>query len=277
MKISRWAAVAVGLAVGGLALASPASAHHNEVSVDIQADGCQLTASSAWASDEHLSPNAVVVVRVAGEVHTAEVGDQLDVELAPGTTAVQWRTWGGGERDYDDPALQDLQDLLDHLQAGGDVLDGDAPGVAWHELAVEGCEPEPTPTVDPTPDPTVEPTVEPTTEPCVDVNEATAEELLQLMHVDADRAQQILELRPFASVDDLGRVDGLATGGPRLAELVAGGDGFLPLCAIDEPGDEQLPTTGVPAAGLAVAGGAAAAVGGGALWLARRRRTTFAA
>ena len=28
-----------------------------------------------------------------------------------------------------------------HLDAGGDVLDADAPGVAWHELTVEGCPP----------------------------------------------------------------------------------------------------------------------------------------
>jgi LPXTG-motif cell wall-anchored protein len=217
MKISRWAAVAVGLAAGGLALAGPASAHHNEVAVDITTDGCQLTATSAWAGDQHLVGNAVVVVRHDGEVHTAEVGDQLDVELAPGTTAVEWRTWGGGERDYDSPALADLDALLEHLDGGGDVLDGDAPGVAWHTLAVEGCEPEPTPTptADPTPDPTVEPTVEPSTEP-----------------------------------------------------------GETPAPGV---GGEQLPTTGVPAAGLAVAGGAVVAAGGGALWLARRRRVSFTA
>lgn len=165
MKISRWAAAAAGLAVGALALAGPAAAGHNDVSVDIQADGCRVNVTSAWANEQHLVDNTKVVVRHNGATGAAVVGSPFGVELAPGTTEVEWRVWGGGERDYDDPALADLPALLAHLEAGGSELDADAPGVAWHELAVEGCEPQPTPTATASPQPTVEPSVDPTTEP----------------------------------------------------------------------------------------------------------------
>lgn len=163
MKISRWGAAAAGLAVGALAAAGPASANHNDVSVDIVTEGCDLTATSSWASDEHLVANTVVVVRTGGATFSAAVGSPVQVELEPGTTTVDWRVWGGGERDYDDPALDDLPALVAYLDGGGDVLDPDAPGVAWHELAVEGCEPEPDPTPTATAEP--EPTATPTTEP----------------------------------------------------------------------------------------------------------------
>lgn len=161
MKISRWAAAAAGLAAGALALAGPAAAGHNDVSVNIQADGCQVNVTSSWASDEHLVDNTKVVVRHAGATGAAVVGSPFGVELAPGTTSVEWRVWGGGERDYDSPALTDLPALLDHLDGGGDVLDADAPGVAWHELAVAGCQPAPTPTATASPQPTAEPTTDP--------------------------------------------------------------------------------------------------------------------
>lgn len=137
--------------------------------------------------------------------------------------------------------------------------------------AIKACEPQPDP------DPT-----KPADPECVDVNSADAETLQLLKHVDADRAAQILELRPFTSVADLDRVDGLAAGGPRLAELVAGGDGFLPLCEITADGgqgggdDENgLPVTGGSAPVLVGGAGVLGLVGGGLYLLARRRRVTF--
>jgi hypothetical protein len=117
---------------------------------------------------------------------------------------------------------------------------------------------------------------------CVDVNAADAETLQMLRHVGPDRAAQIIALRPFSSVDDLGRVNGLAAGGVRLAELVAGGDGFLPLCVIaaapggDDDGSNDGEAGGLPVTGAALplllTGGSLAAVVGGGLYLAARRR-----
>ncbi|NDL57465.1 ComEA family DNA-binding protein [Phytoactinopolyspora mesophila] len=119
---------------------------------------------------------------------------------------------------------------------------------------------------------------------CVDVNTADEEELQRLKHIGPDRAAQIIELRPFTSIDDLGRVSGLAAGGERLKELVAGGGDFLPLCPFEDDGTgkptedddeedglpEALPDTGAGMALLALAGvGAIGAAGG--LSLLRRR------
>lgn len=153
------------------------------------------------------------------------------------------------------------------------VNQADALGGNKGDITGKECPSEPTPT----------PTTKPSPEPeCVDVNTANAETLTLLRHVDAERAQQILDLRPFTSVDDLDRVDGLAAGGPRLAELVAGGNGFLPLCEITageggEDDDEGLPVTGLSTGMLAAGGALLLAIGGGAYLLARRRRMSFTA
>ena len=48
---------------------------------------------------------------------------------------------------------------------------------------------------------------------CVDINSASFQELRLIIHIDEDRAGQIMNLRqqrPFVSVDDLGRVRGIA-------------------------------------------------------------------
>jgi beta-lactamase superfamily II metal-dependent hydrolase len=47
---------------------------------------------------------------------------------------------------------------------------------------------------------------------CVDINTADAERLQEIIHVGPDFAQQILELRPFNSVDELTRVRGIGEG-----------------------------------------------------------------
>lgn len=48
---------------------------------------------------------------------------------------------------------------------------------------------------------------------CVDINSASFQELRRIIHIDEDRAGQIIDLRqqlPFASVDELDRVRGIA-------------------------------------------------------------------
>ncbi len=51
--------------------------------------------------------------------------------------------------------------------------------------------------------------------PKVNINTASVEELTKIMHIGKERASQILELRPFMSVDDLIRVHGI---GPKRLE-----------------------------------------------------------
>lgn len=163
MKHSTWAAAALG-AAAALALAGPASADHNSADANLVVDGCTLTATSVWELAEHTVANTVLVVRVGDQVTTAAVGEPLDLELAPGTTAVDWRVWGGGERNYDNPPLDDLAALLAYLEDNpGGELDADAPGVAWHTLAVADCaapvETTPPASPSPTPEPSASPTV----------------------------------------------------------------------------------------------------------------------
>lgn len=55
----------------------------------------------------------------------------------------------------------------------------------------------------------------------VDVNSASFEELHEIIHIGPDRAQQILDLRPLASVDSMDRVSGIAEA--RLADIKAQG------------------------------------------------------
>ncbi len=51
----------------------------------------------------------------------------------------------------------------------------------------------------------------------ININEATLEELLKIIHIGPERAGQIIRLRPFESVDDLIRVDGI--GPARLEDI----------------------------------------------------------
>jgi LPXTG-motif cell wall-anchored protein len=105
-------------------------------------------------------------------VLTAPVGESITVGPFEADTLIQWRVWGGGERDYDNPSLPDLEVLLAYLeQYPGGELDATAP-VAWHELTVYGCPPA-TPTPDRTPDATTSPTPEPTEEPTVGPDDET--------------------------------------------------------------------------------------------------------
>jgi hypothetical protein len=129
----------VGLLLGG----GPAAANHNGVTVEVDtsAGPCGETVfTTGWQIGEHQVDNTVLVVRIDGQVKTALVGTPLAVGPHAQPTTVEWRVWGGGERDYDDPPLTDLDALLAYLVINPDgVLDVDAPGVAWHRLYVDGC------------------------------------------------------------------------------------------------------------------------------------------
>jgi len=56
-------------------------------------------------------------------------------------------------------------------------------------------------------DPDPEP--EPAPEGRVNVNTASLEKLQQIAHIGTERAAEIIDLRPFASIDDLTRVTGI--------------------------------------------------------------------
>jgi len=142
----KYAVAAAVLAAGLVVSATAASAHHNvPVTTTTEPGACgEVTIGAQWSEDTHIVDNTVLVVQAGGEQFTAPVGESITVgpfETAPVT--VRYRVWGGGERNYDQPALTDLDALVAHLDAGGSPLDGDAPGVAWFELEVEGCVPGP--------------------------------------------------------------------------------------------------------------------------------------
>jgi competence protein ComEC len=52
---------------------------------------------------------------------------------------------------------------------------------------------------------------------CIDVNTATIEQLQEIMHIGASRAQDLIQLRPFSSVEDVGRIKGI--GPARIADI----------------------------------------------------------
>ncbi|WP_177220626.1 MBL fold metallo-hydrolase [Halolactibacillus miurensis] len=47
---------------------------------------------------------------------------------------------------------------------------------------------------------------------CVDINTASKEELMTIIHIGEERADQLIKLRPFDSVDQLTRIKGIAAG-----------------------------------------------------------------
>ena len=158
MKINSMVGVAVG-AMAGLLLAAPAAAHHATPTAEVATGDCgEVTITTTWGADEHQVDTAALVVLVGDEVHTAPIGESITVGPFEADTTVQYRVWGGGERDYDDPPLADLGELVEWLRDNpGQELHPDAPGVAWHSLEVTGC-PEPDPTTPPTtPTPTTPP------------------------------------------------------------------------------------------------------------------------
>lgn len=56
---------------------------------------------------------------------------------------------------------------------------------------------------------------------CIDINQASLEELQNIMHIGPERAIDLVELRPFERVEDLSRIKGI--GPARIAEIIAEG------------------------------------------------------
>jgi competence protein ComEC len=56
---------------------------------------------------------------------------------------------------------------------------------------------------------------------CIDINTASIERLEEIMHIGPARAQELINLRPFSSVDDLGRIKGI--GPARIADIKSQG------------------------------------------------------
>lgn len=60
---------------------------------------------------------------------------------------------------------------------------------------------------------------------CININEASKEELMQITQIGEARAEQIISLRPFQSVDDLAKINGI--GDARLKEIKEQGKACL--------------------------------------------------
>lgn len=56
---------------------------------------------------------------------------------------------------------------------------------------------------------------------CININQATAEELQEIIHIGPARAEDLIELQPFQSVDDLTRISGI--GPSRIADIKSQG------------------------------------------------------
>lgn len=101
-------------------------------------------------------------------------------------------------------------------------------------------QPTPMPTTAPTPTPTPQPTQTPATNPTggttteqptspssqcqpgqVNINTASIDEVKQIIHIDDVRAQDLVNLRPFSSIDALTRINGIAQS--RLNDIKAQG------------------------------------------------------
>lgn len=47
---------------------------------------------------------------------------------------------------------------------------------------------------------------------CIDINSASKQELMQITHIGEERAEQLIQLRPFSSIDQLTRINGIGDG-----------------------------------------------------------------
>jgi hypothetical protein len=144
--------VLIGITVVVLAVAaalawaaSPASAHHNPPVVEVSEPGACGTTTFQFSQPEgtHVVGNVALVILADGEHHVLAVGESLEVgpfDEAP--ALIQYRIWGGGERDYDNPALDDLDAMLTYIDSGGSPTDAEAPA-SYNSFEVEGCVPGP--------------------------------------------------------------------------------------------------------------------------------------
>lgn len=155
-------------------MAAPASADHNVPEITYETTQCgETTFTADWTEGQtHLVGSARLVVDDGVTFQDIPIGESVTVgPFTTETHPIRYRVWGGGERNYDVPALSvsDLAALLVYLETDGNTpLDPEAPGINWLTLEVTGCVPPPAtespapPTESPAPS-TPEPT--PSTEP----------------------------------------------------------------------------------------------------------------
>lgn len=83
-------------------------------------------------------------------------------------------------------------------------------------------EPTPTPTPEPKPEPKPDKKPAPAiNNNCININTASLQELQEIIHIGPARAEELINLRPFNSVDDLKRIKGI--GPARLDDIKAQG------------------------------------------------------
>jgi competence protein ComEC len=95
-----------------------------------------------------------------------------------------------------------------------------------HEGSIAVQPPEATSAPEPEPEAGPDPPAQEAPAGCIDINSASFEELQQIHQIGPDRAQQIINLRPFASVDAMTRINGI--GPARLDEIKAQGLACVP-------------------------------------------------
>ncbi|MDQ0258060.1 beta-lactamase superfamily II metal-dependent hydrolase [Evansella vedderi] len=61
------------------------------------------------------------------------------------------------------------------------------------------------------------PSNEPSISTCININSATKEQLTEIVHIGEERADQLMNLRPFNSVDELTKINGIGSG--RLGDI----------------------------------------------------------
>ncbi|WP_218240517.1 helix-hairpin-helix domain-containing protein, partial [Pseudomonas sp. 2822-17] len=47
---------------------------------------------------------------------------------------------------------------------------------------------------------------------CIDINSASVEKLSEIIHIGETRAEELIELRPFDSLDALSKINGIGEG-----------------------------------------------------------------
>ncbi len=90
---------------------------------------------------------------------------------------------------------------------------------ASYDVAAVPFEYTPTP-AEPAPAPTPEPSPS-----RININAASLEELQEIVHIGPDRAQQIIHLRPFTSLDQLTAISGI--GPARLQDIKDEGKAYV--------------------------------------------------
>ena len=104
-------------------------------------------------------------------------------------------------------------EALANVQSTADVYGSDTHGTIQFTTDGSGYTITTSSTLDEEDDPNEDPD-DPEDDPndgeCIDLNSASLEELQEIVHIGASRAEQIVDLRPFGSLDELTQVNGIS-------------------------------------------------------------------